>query len=178
MRGEDIPKNLRVVKLQTVLDYILDHDPDAGFIIEIKDGEETGRKAADELYKILAERNLLDKAIVGTFQGEISEYLDEKYPDMLRSAGVAEVLKFYTASKLGINLDKKSIKYDALQIPYKKFGLNLGTKDIINRAHKNDIAVQYWTINDPEEIRELNERGADAVMSDNPKLAYEIINGK
>lgn len=178
LRGEDIPDNLRVVKLQTVLDYILENDPDAGFIIEIKDGEETGRKAADELYKILKERNLLEKAIIGTFQGEISKYLDEAYPDMLRSAGIGEVLKFYTASKIGINLDKESIEYDALQIPYKKFGLNLGTEDIINRAHKNDIAVQYWTINDPEEIRELNERGADAIMSDNPKLAYEIINGE
>lgn len=175
LRGDDIPQNLRVVRLETVLDYLLADDSDCRFIIEIKDGGETGKRAADELYKILSERNLLEKVIVGTFQGEITEYLDENYDDMLRSAGIAEVLKFYLAAQFGIELDKEDIKYDALQIPYKQFVLNLGTQDIINRAHKYDIAVQYWTINDPEEIRELNERGADAIMSDDPEMAYGVI---
>lgn len=178
LRGEDIPEDLRVVRLETVLDYLLANNPDCGFIIEIKDGDEIGMNAADELYAILAEKGLLERVIVGTFHGEISKYMDEKHDDMLRSAGIAEVLKFYLASQFGVTLDKDSINYDALQIPYKMFGLNLGTKDIINRAHKLDIAVQYWTINEAEDIEWLNSIGADAIMSDNPKLAYDVINGE
>lgn len=177
LKGDDIPEDLRVVRLETVLDYLLANNPNCGFIIEIKDGGDIGKKAADELYRILKEKNLLERVIVGTFHGEISKYMDEAHDDMLRSAGIAEVLQFYFAAKFDVELKKENIKYDALQIPYKMYGFNLGTKDIINRAHKLDIAVQYWTINEAEDIEYLNDCGADAIMSDNPKLAYDVING-
>lgn len=178
LRGDDIPEDLRVVRLETILDYLLANNPDCGFIIEIKDSKEIGMKAADELHRILVEKGILERVIVGTFHGEISKYMDEKHPDMLRSAGIVEVLKFYFAAQFGIDLKKENVNYDALQIPYKMYGFNLGTQDIVNRAHKLDLAVQYWTINEAEDIKWLNDIGADAIMSDNPKLAYDVINGE
>ncbi len=42
-------------------------------------------------------------------------------------------------------------------------------------AHKHNIAVQYWTINDPDDMRLLREINADCVMSDDPDLAYRIL---
>lgn len=177
LRGDDIPEDLKVVRLEDVLDYILSQEKEYSFIIEIKDGGDIGKKATDELYQILKERDILDRVIVGTFKGEITEYFDEKYDDMLRSASIAEVLKFYFSSVFGIDLDPEDVKYDALQIPYKKFVFNLGTQEIINRAHSLNVAVQYWTINDEQEIIELNSRGADAIITDNPEKAYNLING-
>lgn len=177
LRGGDIPQDLKVVRLEDVLDYILSQKKEYSFIIEIKDGGDKGRKAADELYRILREKNILDRVIVGTFKGEITEYFDEKYDDMLRSASISEVVRFYFASLFNVQLDKEDIKYDALQIPYKKFIFNLGTQEIINRAHMLDVAVQYWTINDEQQIIDLNSRGADAIISDNPEKAYNLING-
>ena len=73
----------------------------------------------------------------------------------------------------GAKLD--NVKYKVLQIPYKDFGLNLGKKGMIDYAHKYGIAVQYWTINKAEDIEQLTKNGADAIMSDDPKLAYEVI---
>ncbi len=103
---------------------------------------------------------------------------NKKYDDMIRSAGIAEVAKFYFASITGAKLNPENIKFDVLQIPYKQFVINLGTENLINRAHKYNIAVQYWTINDDEEIKDLNDRNADAIITDNPKRAYEIIHGE
>ena len=177
LRGDDIPDDLKVVRLEDVLDYILAQEKEYSFIIEIKDSDDTGRRAADELYRILKERDILDRVIVGTFNGEITEYFDERYDDMLRSASISEVLKFYFSSVFGIDLDPENIKYDALQIPYKAFIFNLGTQKIINRAHSLDVAVQYWTINDEEDIKVLNSRGTDAIITDNPEKAYKLING-
>ena len=177
LRGDDIPQDLKVVRLEDILDYILSQEKEYSFIIEIKDGGDNGRKAADELYRILEERNILDRVIVGTFKGEITKYFDEKYDDMLRSASIAEVLEFYFSSVFGVDLNPEEIKYDALQIPYKKFGFNLGTQEIINLAHSLNVAVQYWTINDEQEIIDLNSRGADAIITDNPEKAYNLING-
>mgnify|MGYP003290623978 CR=1 FL=1 len=57
LRGDDIPENLKVVLLEDVLNY-LQNNGDFTYIIEIKDKGENGFKAADELYRILKEKNL------------------------------------------------------------------------------------------------------------------------
>jgi glycerophosphoryl diester phosphodiesterase len=67
----------------------------------------------------------------------------------------------------------------ALQIPYGENALdnliNLGTREMLNYAHKNNIAVQYWTINNEEDIILLTENGADCIMTDYPQMAYEAV---
>ncbi|MGN0544092.1 MAG: glycerophosphodiester phosphodiesterase family protein [Acutalibacteraceae bacterium] len=177
LRGDDIPDNLRAVLLEDVLDTLEKHGQ-YSYIIEIKDGGEDGMRGVDILYDVLEERGLLDRVIFGTFNGEVTEYVDENYPDMLRSASISEVLKFYGAALLNLDLDEDFFKYDALQIPANQYYvIRLGTKKIVNYAHRYNIAVQYWTINDPDEIKRLNDIGADAIISDTPDVAYSIIKG-
>lgn len=174
LKGDDVPDDVRIQRVEEVLDYLQAHG-DFQYIIEIKNGGDLGKQGVDILYNILKERDLLDDVIFGTFHGEVSKYVDEKYPDLMRSAGIAEVLQFYFASFLGIKLD---VNYVALQIPYRLAGFNLGTARIINYAHSMDLAVQYWTINDPEDVKYLNSIGADCIMSDDPGMAYRAINGQ
>jgi glycerophosphoryl diester phosphodiesterase len=80
---------------------------------------------------------------------------------------------------MGWDLDDLDPTYVALQIPYGKSAaggiINLGTKQMINYAHKYDIAVQYWTINDAEDVKYLTENGADCIMTDYPDMAYEVL---
>ncbi len=177
LRGADIPDDLKVIRLQDLLAYLAPYG-DYSFIIEIKDGGDLGRKAADALYAILKEHDMLSRVVVGTFHGEISEYMDSQYPDMLRSAGIKEVVDFYFSSLLGINHADGYYKFKALQIPDDDYVFNLGTSRLINYAHKYNIAVQYWTINEPEDVKHLSSIGADAIMSDNPDMVYEILCGE
>lgn len=177
LKEDEIPDNLRAVLLEDVLDY-LENNGGFDYIIEIKDAGVLGEKAADELYRILKEKDLLGRVIVGTFNGNVTRYMDEKYPDMMRSAGILEVCVFYFATTLDIEFEDGFFKYKALQIPNKGYYVfALASERIINYAHKNDIAVQYWTVNDPEDVKELNELGADCIMSDDPDMAYDVING-
>ena len=37
--------------------------------------------------------------------------------------------------------------------------------------------MQYWTINDAETVAELSAKGADAIMTDYPDMAWEVLNG-
>lgn len=177
LRGEKIPENLKAVLLEDVLNY-LESNGDFRYIIEIKDSGELGYKATDELYKILKEKNLLNKVVVGTFNGDVTSYIDKNYPDMLRSSSIVEVVLFYLAASYGIDLPESFYKFEALQIPTNQYGvLMLGSERVINYAHSRNIAVQYWTINDQKEIERLNSIGADCIMSDVPDLAYDVING-
>ena len=176
LRGDDIPDELRAVLLEDVLDY-LESNGSFQYIIEIKDAGENGKKACDELYRILKEKELLEDVVFGTFNPDVTAYADKNHPDMLRSASIPEVLAFYLLSGYGIDVDSDFFKYEALQIPSERFGLiYLNTDRIINYAHRHNIAVQYWTINEAEEVEYLNSIGADCIMSDSPDMAYDVIN--
>lgn len=74
-------------------------------------------------------------------------------------------------------MSKRDVGYCALQIPYIDGITFLGKKGLIEYAHKYNIAVQYWTVNDAEDIAFLNSIGADCVMSDKPDVCYDILKG-
>lgn len=172
LKGDEVPDDLRIVSLDQILDYL----GSAGtydYIIEIKNGGDLGKQAADILYKTLEERDLLSRVVFGTFKGEISKYVDENYPDLMRSSSIVEVLGFYFKALAGA--DNLDVEYVALQIPYKLVGFNLGTAKVINYAHENNLAVQYWTINDEADIEYLVSIGADCIISDYPDVAYQVV---
>ena len=100
LHGESVPESLKIVKVDNLLDY-LSAKGDYDYIIEIKNGDELGKKGVDILYQILKERNLLDKAIFGTFHEEVSLYVDEKYPDLKRSATINHSAQIRTTVKNG-----------------------------------------------------------------------------
>lgn len=181
LRGEDIPDNLRVAKCEDVIDYIEANsgDKEYRYIIEIKSTGINGMRAADKLYSVITERDLQDRVIWATSLEDVSMYMEHQYPDMPRSARISEIVQFYIYSRMDWNLDDLNVSYVALQIPYGDNCadnlINLGTRELINYAHKYDIAVQYWTINEAEETELLVRNGADCVMTDYPQMAYEVV---
>lgn len=177
LRGNDIPEKFKIATLDQVFDYLkLDTDgKNLRFIIEIKDGGNLGRLATDKLYKTMVDRKIIDRAIVGTFESEITRYMDKKYPDIHRSAGVYEFLSFYLSFTFNVDLSGVNLGYDVMEIPYKQFVVNFGHKSMIDYAHKYGIALQFWTVNDGEEMQELIDAGADAIITDNPKLTYDLV---
>ncbi len=176
LRGEDIPDDLHIMRVQDVFSYLSGHG-DYDYIIEIKDSGDLGYAACDELYRQLEAFGLLDDAVIGTFNAEVTEYMEANYPDMLRSASVSEVAGFFIDSLLGIDREDGYYKFEALQIPTSYYSglIYLGSTRLINAAHEHNIAVQYWTINDAETVAELAAKGADAIMTDYPDMAYEVL---
>lgn len=175
LKGDDVPDNLKIPRLEDVLDY-LDTVGDYKFIIEIKNDGDLGRKGVDILYRILTERDLLDKVIFGTFHGEISEYVDENYPDMTRSTGIAEALEFWEAALT--DSDTYDPPCSVLQLPYgfpfQNLGMNTGTATMINYAHEHNMAIQFWTVDDEEDMEYLISVGADCIMTNYPDVLYKV----
>jgi glycerophosphoryl diester phosphodiesterase len=78
---------------------------------------------------------------------------------------------------LHLNIIDRS-DFACLQIPMDYdlcIPLRLDKKTYIRQAHRRNIAVQYWTINDPDEMRRLIELGCDCIMTDDPKLLNEVL---
>ncbi len=180
LRGEQIPYNLRVVTCDEVIDYVEANSAGKyNYVIEIKSIGSDGFKAVDKLYSVITERNLQGRVIWSTFSPDISSYMKMKYPEISRTADAIEAIQFYFYFRMNWDLQDVSPSYTALQIPYGSSALdnliNLGTREMLNYAHSNDIAVQYWTINSEEEVKLLAMNGADCIMTDYPQMAHEAV---
>lgn len=171
LRGKDIPDNLHPIRLSDVFDYLKPYG-NYTFTVDIKNDGDTGYKAADTLHQILVDYNMLKRTAVASFHKTNINYLDEKYPDITRSATIHEVVRFYFQSFF--NIPHKEFKFKYLHVPYKDYFFNLGTTRFINYAHRHNIAVQYWTINDIKIMKKLSKMGADAIFTDIPDTAYKI----
>ncbi|MBR6918374.1 MAG: hypothetical protein IKN38_09340 [Clostridia bacterium] len=179
LHGDEVPDDLRVVRLEDVLDFLSSHG-DFNYIIEIKNGGELGCRGVDIMYEILKERDLLDNVAFGTFNAEVSEYVDSAYKGKInRSTSIKEVIRFWLAAIF--DSDGYEPPCSVLQIPfcdpYLSYGINLGTARCINYAHKHDMALQYWTVNDREDMEYLVSMGADCIMTDSPDVLYDVIYG-
>lgn len=169
---------LQIATADQLFELFYESHPELMFIVEIKNGGEEGVRACKILSDTLdAYPAYKDQIVIGTFNDEIELELKTNYPHLLRGAPIGTAAKFVLTQYLGVNLFNKS-DFACLQIPMSyELGIEipLVSKGLVKRAHRRNIAVQYWTINDPDDMRMLIEMGVDCIMTDNPKLLKEIL---
>ena len=66
-------------------------------------------------------------------------------------------------------------RVDAVQVPPMHRGMQVVTRRFVAQAHTAGLEVHVWTIDDPEEMRRLAALNVDAIMTDVPTLALEIL---
>lgn len=169
---------LQIATVDKLFEEFYETNPELLFIVEIKNSGELGYEACRILNETLNQYpEYRDQIVVGTFHDEIEEELKTNYSDLLRGAPTGTAAKFIVTQFLGVNIFDNS-DFACLQIPMSYdlgVELQLDKATIIDRAHKRNIAVQYWTINDADEMRELIELGCDCIMTDNPKLLKQVL---
>lgn len=169
---------LQIATVDALFEQFYESHPDLLFIVEIKDSGDRGREACRILAEALdAYPGYKDQMVIGTFNDEIELELKEKYPSLLRGAPTGTAAKFIITQYLGVNLFDNG-DFACLQIPMSyDLGIEipLDKKTLVRRAHRRNIAVQYWTINDADEMRELIEMGVDCIMTDDPILLKQVL---
>ena len=169
---------LQIATVEQLFDEFYESDPDLLFIVEIKDEGERGFEACRVLYETLKDYPIYkNRIVVGTFHDEIEAELKAKYSDLLHGAPTGTAAKFVLTQMLKVNLFDRS-DFACLQIPTSYdlgITINLDKATYIKQAHRRNIAVQYWTINDAETMRELIELGCDCIMTDDPALLQSVL---
>ncbi len=169
------------------------------------EGSDRFEVAAQKLIDLVYAYNLEKNVTLASFSDEVIAYFKKNAPDVMINAGVGEVTKFAVFSAFYIDffwkvnsqvlilpnrtsmspitgstaklLDKLP-KFISKNIGIKvgdAYEPNLMHKQIINDAHRKNMAVLYWTINDEEEMRYLIKIGADGIITDRPDLLKAII---
>lgn len=172
----EIPKSLRIMTVAEALDYLVSNGI-TRLSIEAKDSGEAGMKAADILYQELLARNLLKTTVFSSFKSDVSAYVAETYPDMIRSNTDAQAIEFFLAALF--NRKNYETPCTIFQLPftdkYLNMGVNFGTAKILNYAHSRNIAIHYWVVDDPERMEYLESIGADGIMTDYPDILTKTI---
>ena len=64
---------------------------------------------------------------------------------------------------------------DTLQVPETHSGIRILTSRFIEEAHRRNIPVHVWTVNDPGAMRKLLSWGVDGIQTDRPDLLAPIL---
>ena len=173
------------VFLATTLEDLLICFPNNRINVEIKQSGELGFKALAEAVRLVEEYDAFDRVVFASFHEEIYD----EYQRMQAAGEVPEAFMYSPAYDAAtkffvLQLLKLDVFFGdelcVFQFPMEEKGFDLATKSFTNAAHKHNLAVHYWTINDPEDMRLLIEIGADGIMTDYPhrlKAVYDSFNG-
>jgi glycerophosphoryl diester phosphodiesterase len=156
------------------LEQVLVRYPYTPMIIELKDKNENGRKAARFLAYLLRKYDKKN-AIISSFDQATLDYFKTITNNQYEcSAASDEVKKFVYFQKSFLSrLYKKQSQY--LAIPIESSGIKLSNLWFIKDAHKKDYSVLYWTINDTTEMKKLIELKVDGIITDRPDLLISLL---
>lgn len=153
------------------LDEVFEHFPDKRLALEIKSQTD---ETVKQIFKVIAKHNAYDRVVVGSLHDSVYHKLIALKPNCKIFTSKNEAQRLYMQFILGLGKKKKRPGLVA-SLPVKTNFLDLKTKKWIDWLKQKEITVYYWTVNDTGLMRALAERGADGIMSDNPKLILESI---
>ncbi|MHC2998084.1 glycerophosphodiester phosphodiesterase family protein [Microbacterium sp. HJ5] len=64
---------------------------------------------------------------------------------------------------------------DALQVPERRGRLRIVSPRLIRAAHRHDVEVHVWTVNDASDMRRLVDSGVDGIVTDRADLALRVL---
>ncbi len=153
------------------LDEVLTAFPDSVINIEIKDDNQ---HAAERLSQIITAHDAQDRVIVVSFHDKPLAYFRKLQPHVATAAGPGETRTFYILNLLHLWRFHRP-HADAYQAPISKGSAHFDTPQFIDHAHRMNQKVQFWTINDADEMRRLLTIGADGIMTDRPDLGMAVF---
>lgn len=176
-----VPRDEKVF-LATTLEELIVAFPENRINVEIKQSGELGKAAFAEVVRLLEKHDAFERVVLASFHDEI--YAEFKAwqkegtvpKTFMYSPGIGGAATFYALQLLRLDLfftDRLCV----LQLPTEEYGLSLATRGLISAAHSHNLAVHYWTINDPDEMRMLIDLGADGIMTDYPHRLAEVYAG-
>ena len=131
-------------------------------------------QALQSLETRLARGDLFERVCIGSFSDRRLNHLRETFGDKLcTSMGPREVTKLRLGS--WVRHVGKYQNVFAAQVPVSQGPLTIVDRKFIDAAHRADLQVHVWTIDDPIEIKRLLDLGVDGIMTDRPAILKQIL---
>ena len=158
-----VDPELRIPTLEDVLAAF----PTVPFTVEIK-----RRQAAAPLAALL-ERVGRDDLVVVSIRPLAQWAFRRRAPRAPVAAGPLGLVAFWLASRVGIALPLPGCV--AVQVPLRLGPKRVTDRRLVRAAHRRNLAVHVWTLDDPEDMVKAIELGADGIMTDCPSVLARVL---
>jgi glycerophosphoryl diester phosphodiesterase len=151
------------------LDDVLQRYPDARAIIEIKDCTEA---CAVAVVDAVRRAGALHRVCVGSFSLPALLAVRAREPRLVTGAALKEGQRALYRSWIGLSPGR--VPYRAFQVPEQAGRVKVVTPRFIRAAHKRDISVHVWTVNEEADMPRLFDLGVDGIITDRPDIAVRV----
>jgi len=149
---------------------VLARYPGVPMIVELKGRDPELARAA---VAVARDAGAVDRVCFGGFVAETMEAARAAGPGLVTGACTPEVRRALTLSKVWLWPPRPV--YDALQVPERSGGVQVVSPRFVGAAHRSGVPVQVWTVNDEADMWRLLAWGVDALISDRPDVATEVV---
>ncbi len=191
----DFKKRVRKGKLKTVyplrgksiriptLKEVFETFPDMRLIIEIK---QKSPSVADRFCGMIRDYGKQHQVLVASFSDEVMEEFRSACPEVATSLASWEATRFILMSRLWLS---RTISPQAVALQVPEFAeipklpriwskIKVVNRKMVLEAHRKNLAVHVWTVNDKEQMKRLIAVGVDGIMTDYPGLLLELLKEK
>lgn len=159
-----------------LLSTVLRMYPDMYFNIDAKTDA-----VVEPMLEALAEADAFGRTMISSFSERRLERIRSLgIKGLSTSLGVRGVTKLLAAAQTGLSPSfwrvpgpKQQVR--AAQVPEVSRGIRVVSPRFIATAHQAGLAVHVWTVNDPAQMVKLFDWGVDAIVTDVPSVAKEIL---
>lgn len=172
-RGDEYPWRGKGVQIPT-LEEVLDRYPDAWLSIDLKEGDPYLERAVLTLVERFGAR---DRVVLSAESPRSARRLARMAPEIERFFDRRAAWFFYLRHRIGWWWGYRA-PARSLQIPVQWRARRLDTPRLIADAHRHEIAVRYWTVNDESTMERLIDLGADGIITDRPAALRDVLVAK
>lgn len=133
--------------------------PDLPLLVEVK-----AVAARDALARLLREQRATDRCVVASEHDAAMHPF--RLPPFLAGATRRDIIRLALAPLLGL---PRAAAYRLLSVPWRHRGIEVPTPGFIRRAALLGAAVSVWTVDDPALAVRLWARGANGVLTNDPR---------
>jgi len=160
-------KGLTIPKLADVLTVFRD----ISMVIEVKQLQPS---IVASLCGLIHERGMTERVLVASVDTETLKEFRRICPEVATSAGEDEVRFFYGISLAHLARAHRPPAH-ALQVPEYSGGRLVVSRQFVDAAHRCNMQVHVWTVNETENMKRLIDLGVDGVVTDYPDRLLKIL---
>lgn len=157
------------------LDEVLQAHPGLALNVDLKEPA-----VVQPALQVVRAADALDRVRFASFSARRLAMLRRQEPRATTSLGGFDIAGLMLLSEAALPLPHTRWgwtrgRVDAVQVPPMHRGMQVVTRRFVAQAHTAGLEVHVWTIDEPEEMRRLAALNVDAIMTDVPTLALEIL---
>jgi len=168
--GQSFPFRGQGIVIPT-LEEVFKAFSDVRMSIEIKQVEPSITKT---LCRLIRDYKKTGQVVVGSFYSAAIEEFRRICPEVATSASKPEIQLFCGLLQNGSELNYMPPAH-VFQIPERKGGVSIAAENFVNTAHKYNIDVHVYTINDVNSMRRIIEMGVDGIITDYPDRLKAVL---